>query len=170
MAGHKFQAMDCFIFQNQEVSDAVTEWLSEWQGHLLSCSGQLKTNAMKCQKSSNVKCDWAIYWTLPPGSFFGSFFKGKIEKMKVMGPFEIWNKRNVARTPVLASTSPPPPFALFSNVTFSVPKSEITFWVDCEDSKVPLTPKLIVSISYQQTFTFTFLQLFLCFLSGRNGE
>ena len=40
----------------------------------------------------------AIYWTLPPGSFF----KGKIEKMKVSdGSFEIWNKQNVARTPVL---------------------------------------------------------------------
>ena len=58
----------------------------------------------------------AIYWTLPPGSFFGSFFQWKIEKMKVMGPLKIWNKQNpikLARTPFLASTSPPPPFALF---------------------------------------------------------
>ena len=116
----------------------------------------------------------AIYWTLPPGSFFGSFFKGKIEKMKVMGPFEIWNKQNVARTPLVTSTSPPPPFALFWNVTFSVPKRDTTFWVDCIDSTVPLPPKhirsIIDSLSYQQTFTFTFLQLFLCVLPGRNVE
>ena len=26
------------------VSQWVTQWMSEWQGHLLSCSGQLKTN------------------------------------------------------------------------------------------------------------------------------
>ena len=91
----------------------------------------------------------AIYWTLPPGSFFGSFFKGKIEKMKVMGPFEIWNKQNVARTPLMTSTSPPPPFALFWNVTFSVPKRDTTFWVDCVDSNVPLMPKLIWSIKYK---------------------
>ena len=116
----------------------------------------------------------AIYWTLPPGSFFGSFFKGKIEKMKVMGPFEIWNKENVARTPLVAATSPPPPFALFGNVTFSVPKRETPFWVDCADSKVPLTPKLnkfyncfnFLSTNFHFHFSATFT---LCLPTQKRG-
>ena len=40
----------------------MTDWVSEWQGHLLSCSGQLKnvilavcnTNAVTCNKSDGV--------------------------------------------------------------------------------------------------------------------
>ena len=109
------------------------------------------------------------------GPFLGPFSKERLRKWKwVMGPFEIWNKQNVARTPLVTSTSPPPPFALFQNVTFSVPKRDTTFLVDCIDSTVPLPPKhiksIIDSLSYQQTFTFTFLQLFLCVLPGRNME
>ena len=43
MAGHEFQVMDCLMFQNQK----VTQWPTEWQGHLLSCSGQLKKHNLK---------------------------------------------------------------------------------------------------------------------------
>ena len=149
------------------VKNEGQKWGSKMRDKNLSDQGH---NSYIYQLCKRAPLPTAIYWTLPPGSFF----KGKIEKMKVMGPFEIWNKQNVARTPLVTSTSPPPPFALFWNVTFSVPKRDTTFWVDCIDSTVPLPPKhiksIIDSLSYQQTFTFTFLQLFLCVLPGRNVE
>ena len=44
MAGHKFQPMACLMFQNQK----VTQSLTQWEGDLLSCSGQQKTILFLC--------------------------------------------------------------------------------------------------------------------------
>ena len=42
LKGHKSLGL---FFVCQVVKSSVTQWLSEWQGHLLSCSGQLKRSS-----------------------------------------------------------------------------------------------------------------------------
>ena len=48
------------------VSESVSQWLSQWQGHLLSCSGQLKKTRdptpLACPVSEEITKSTPIYW------------------------------------------------------------------------------------------------------------
>ena len=54
--------MDCFMFQNQKVTQRVSQSVSEWQGHLLSCSGQLKTVRYIKSKTKNARIGNAVQY------------------------------------------------------------------------------------------------------------
>ena len=49
------------------VSDSVSEWLSQWQGHLLSCSGQLKKRITEIEatwqrRENRSPSLWKSWW------------------------------------------------------------------------------------------------------------
>ena len=71
IAGHKFQAMDCTsLFQNQKVTQWVSVSVTQWQGHLLSWSGQLKQF-----KRLNIATDeTCIFQTCISQVYFASVF------------------------------------------------------------------------------------------------
>ena len=53
LKGHKSLGSLCNV---KSKSYSVTDWLSQWQGHLLSCCGQLKTEEMVRGAFSKTGC------------------------------------------------------------------------------------------------------------------
>ena len=70
--------------------------------------------------------------------------------------------------PYVATSSPPPPFALFRSVTcFCTKKNKPVLCRFKSSSYTEKSNSILVLFSYKQTFTFTFLKLLLCVLPSR---
>ena len=63
LKGHKSLGSLCNVKSKSTVSDWVSQSVSQWQGHLLSCSGQLKSKTCSdsCDLSTNFNnSQWQI--------------------------------------------------------------------------------------------------------------
>ena len=70
LKGHKSLGSLCSVVFCMSISQVLSEWVSEWQGHLLSCSGQLKNENCHLRQdwwkktvSLSEGC-WALWWKI----------------------------------------------------------------------------------------------------------